>query len=455
MRIEGWPLPALEADVPALECPAHVLQWIEALPSEIRDIVSTVAQNGGGIWIVGGAVRDVCLGLEVHDVDFAVSLEPEHMMKIFPDAIPTGIDFGTVSLRGKEAFYEATTLRIESNYTDGRRPEQVRWGTSLSEDLERRDFTINAMAIDVARKVMHDPHHGLQDMERGLIRAVGQAYGRLSEDALRILRAYRFLDRGKAGIWDFDFELGEALRQNAHKLKVVTNERIWMEWHKILNGRNVAKVVEKMAHDGVLDTFLPGHWASQHALLSALQHPYVHDFDGLTRFALLLCESFSIEVDEALTELKLSKKERHYILDLHQRFGQLPKNSTSSLRVFRAVLEDKAELHLQLEVVTRSHNLSPSMGGSEEKVDDVYALLEQLEELPPLKGGHSSLVDGHWIMQRTGLLKGRALGKLKGWLHRLQIERDLASEEEVEDVLCSLHWIEENYLDWPVLQFPE
>ena len=82
MRIEGWPLPALEADVPALECPAHVLQWIDALPSEVLEIVSTVAQNGGGIWIVGGAVRDVCLGIEVHDIDFAVSLEPLSLIHI-------------------------------------------------------------------------------------------------------------------------------------------------------------------------------------------------------------------------------------------------------------------------------------------------------------------------------------------------------------------------------------
>ena len=382
MRIEEWPTPALEADLPSLECPPHVHKWIDNLPREVLGIVSTVAQNGGGIWVVGGAVRDVCLGLNVHDIDFAVSLEPQQMMELFPNAIPTGIDYGTVSLRGKQALYEVTTLRVESHYSDGRRPEQVKWGTSLSEDLERRDFTINAMAIDVARKVMHDPHFGMQDMERGLIRAVGQAYGRLSEDALRILRAYRFLDRGKAGIWEFDFELGEALRQNAHKLKVVTNERIWMEWHKILSGKNVGKVVEKMAHDGVLDTFLPGNWASQHVLLSALQHPYVHDFDGLTRFALLLCETLSIEVAAVLSQLKLSKKERRYILELHQKFGQLPKPSLPNLRVFRAVLEDKAELHLQLEIVTRSHNLSPSMGGSDEEVDEVYSLLESLEKMP-------------------------------------------------------------------------
>mgnify|MGYP001462815559 FL=1 len=455
MTRDGWPNPALQADVPALDCPTRVVDWLENLPSHVLDIASKIAEHGGGIWIVGGAVRDACLGLEVHDIDFAVSLEPQQMMEIFPDSLPTGIEYGTVSLRGGEQFYEATTLRTESDYEDGRRPEQVHWGVSLSEDLERRDFTINAMAIDIARKVMHDPHHGLKDIERGILRAVGQAYRRISEDGLRILRAYRFLDRGTAGVWKFDFELSEALRQNAHMLKAVTHERIWMEWLKILNGRNVAAVVEKMAHDGVLDCFLPGEWRSQHLRVAALSHPYVHDFDGLTRLALILSECFSIEVKKSLAELKMSKKERTHILDLHRRFGTLPNSSAASMRVFRAVLEQHAEQHLKLEIVLRSHDLSPSMGSSNESADEVYGLLEALEELAPLKSGNQSLVDGHWIMQRTGLGKGRALGRLKAWLHRLQIERDLANEGEVEAVLCSLHWNEENHSDWPQLQFPD
>ncbi len=455
MTRDGWPNPALQADVPALECPTRVVDWLENLPSHVLDIASKIAEHGGGIWIVGGAVRDACLGLEVHDIDFAVSLEPQQMMEIFPDSLPTGIEYGTVSLRGGEQFYEATTLRTESDYEDGRRPEQVHWGVSLSEDLERRDFTINAMAIDIARKVMHDPHHGLKDIGRGILRAVGQAYRRISEDGLRILRAYRFLDRGTAGVWKFDFELSEALRQNAHMLKAVTHERIWMEWLKILNGRNVAAVVEKMAHDCVLDCFLPGEWRSQHLRVAALSHPYVHDFDGLTRLALILSECFSIEVEKSLAELKMSKKERTYILDLHRRFGTLPNSSAASMRVFRAVLEQHAEQHLKLEIVLRSHDLSPSMGSSNESADEVYGLLEALEELAPLKSGSQSLVDGHWIMQRTGLGKGRALGRLKAWLHRLQIERDLANEGEVEAVLCSLHWTEENHSDWPQLQFPD
>ena len=455
MTSQQWPKIAVEADLPSIECPSHVLQWIENLPADVLEIVSKVSENGGGIWIVGGAVRDVCLGLEVHDIDFAVTLEPEEMMDLFPNSIATGIEYGTVTLRGQNSFYEATTLRVESEYTDGRRPQSVRWGTSLSEDLQRRDFTINAMALDVARKVMHDPHFGIQDIERGIVRSVGQAYARISEDALRILRAYRFLDRGKAGVWKFDLELSEALRQNASKLENVTEERIWMEFQKILNGENVAQVIEKMAHDGVLDMFLPGQWASQHLRLESLYHPYTSHFDGLTRLALLLCESFSIDVENALIELKLPKKDRMYIQNLHSRFGTLPEPKVSNLRVFRSVLQEQAVQHLELEIVIRTHELSPSMGTYDGDVSYVESLLDMLQRMPPLKAGNASLIDGHWLMQRTNLGKGIALGKLKSWLHRLQVERDLETMEDIEELLCSLHWNEENYHDWPSLQFPE
>ncbi|MAM35709.1 MAG: hypothetical protein CL988_00905, partial [Euryarchaeota archaeon] len=94
MTSQQWPKITVEADLPSIECPTHVLQWIENLPADVLEIVSKVSENGGGIWIVGGAVRDVCLGLEVHDIDFAVTLEPEQMMDLFPDSIATGIEYG-------------------------------------------------------------------------------------------------------------------------------------------------------------------------------------------------------------------------------------------------------------------------------------------------------------------------------------------------------------------------
>ena len=112
MTSQQWPKIAVEADLPWIECPSHVLQWIENLPTDVLEIVSKVSENDGGIWIVGGAVRDVCLGLEVHDIDFAVTLEPEQMMDLFPDSIATGIEYGTVTLRGQNSFYAVSYTHL-------------------------------------------------------------------------------------------------------------------------------------------------------------------------------------------------------------------------------------------------------------------------------------------------------------------------------------------------------
>ena len=216
-------LPLL-GDAKGTPLPEKLVRWVENLPGDINTIIDQIAKANGGVWIVGGAVRDAFLGLGDQDIDLAVTLTPHEMLNIFPDALPTGIDYGTLSLRGENGrFYEATTLRTESEYSDGRRPEVVNFGTSLRGDLERRDFTFNAMAIDTRRMLLHDPFNGKIDLERERVKAVGQAFQRLSEDGLRILRAYRFLDRADAGVWRFDPELSEALQQHRSMLSGVTN----------------------------------------------------------------------------------------------------------------------------------------------------------------------------------------------------------------------------------------
>jgi tRNA nucleotidyltransferase (CCA-adding enzyme) len=402
---------------------------------------------------VGGAVRDALLGLEDEDIDLAVSLPPEKMLELFPNALPTGIAFGTLTLRGEEGrFYEATTLRTESEYNDGRRPEVVNFGTSLLGDLERRDFTFNAMAIDARRHLLHDPFNGQGDLEKQRVRAVGQAYQRLSEDGLRILRAYRFLDRGEAGVWRFDPELSEALLQHRSMLSGVTNERIWMEWQKILAGQNAPDVIERMARDGVLDRFLPGKWSGQAHRMFAQRHSLCSTLNPLERFALLLAENDSIEVERTLKHLKLSKKDRKNVETIHQRFGRVPKNTLADLRVYRSVLQKRSKNHLEMEKVIRESGLKiPKMDSVNSEEIDV--LLHRLEELEPLRAGDESIVDGHWIMQRTGLGKGIVLGRLKMWLHRIQIERDLADSDAVEAALCSLNWEHANDAHWPKVEF--
>lgn len=448
------PLPAL-GDASSIPLPTALLDWAEKLPAEVHTIIDTVAEHGGGIWIVGGAVRDAYLGLEfeVQDIDFAVSFPPSKMLEFFPDAIPTGIDYGTLTLRGIDGgFYEATTLRTESEYTDGRRPEVVEFGTSLLGDLERRDFTFNAMAIDVRRGLLHDPFNGLRDLEQEQVKAVGQAYQRLSEDGLRILRAYRFLDRGAAGVWRFDHELAEGLKQHRSMLAGVTNERIWMEWKKILSGSNAANVIERMARDEVLDRFLPGKWRSQSHRMFAQRHGLCNGITALERFALLLCESDSIEVEAALTNLKLSKKERLEVLDIHRRFGRVPEPTLAGLRVFRSVLQKRTASHLRLEIVVREAGMN-IQNLSSHSSNELMELMLSLQQLAPLKAGDASIVDGHWIMKRTGLGKGVVLGRLKMWLHRLQIERDLPDEEAIESALCGIGWEHGNHEFWPKVEF--
>jgi tRNA nucleotidyltransferase (CCA-adding enzyme) len=449
---EAFPLPSL-GDAHNAPLPEQLVEWVNRLPNDINSIITKIAEAGGGVWIVGGAVRDALLGLEDEDIDLAVSLPPEKMLELFPNALPTGIAFGTLTLRGEEGrFYEATTLRTESEYNDGRRPEVVNFGTSLLGDLERRDFTFNAMAIDVRRHLLHDPFNGQGDLEKKRVRAVGQAYQRLSEDGLRILRAYRFLDRGEAGVWRFDPELSEALLQHRSMLSGVTNERIWMEWQKILAGQNAPDVIERMARDGVLDRFLPGKWSGQAHRMFAQRHSLCSTLNPLERFALLLAENDSIEVERTLKHLKLSKKDRKNVETIHQRFGRVPKNTLADLRVYRSVLQKRSKNHLEMEKVIRESGLKiPKMDSVNSEEIDV--LLHRLEELEPLRAGDESIVDGHWIMQRTGLGKGIVLGRLKMWLHRIQIERDLADSDAVEAALCSLNWEHANDAHWPKVEF--
>jgi tRNA nucleotidyltransferase (CCA-adding enzyme) len=449
---EAFPLPSL-GDAHNAPLPEQLVEWVNRLPNDINSIITKIAEAGGGVWIVGGAVRDALLGLEDEDIDLAVSLPPEKMLELFPNALPTGIAFGTLTLRGEEGrFYEATTLRTESEYNDGRRPEVVNFGTSLLGDLERRDFTFNAMAIDARRHLLHDPFNGQGDLEKKRVRAVGQAYQRLSEDGLRILRAYRFLDRGEAGVWRFDPELSEALLQHRSMLSGVTNERIWMEWQKILAGQNAPDVIERMARDGVLDRFLPGKWSGQAHRMFAQRHSLCSTLNPLERFALLLAENDSIEVERTLKHLKLSKKDRKNVETIHQRFGRVPKNTLADLRVYRSVLQKRSKNHLEMEKVIRESGLKiPKMDSVNSEEIDV--LLHRLEELEPLRAGDESIVDGHWIMQRTGLGKGIVLGRLKMWLHRIQIERDLADSDAVEAALCSLNWEHANDAHWPKVEF--
>lgn len=193
-------------------------------------VIGILEQAGFQAYIVGGAVRDYLLGKAPHDMDVASNAYPEEVKKLFNRTVDIGIEHGTVLVLMEGEGIEVTTFRTESEYTDLRRPDKVEFVQSLEEDLKRRDFTINAMAMDKNLAII-DPFGGKSDLEKCLIRAVGEPGERFQEDALRMLRAVRF-----SGQLNFAIEAGTlaAIRSHASLIRAVAVERLKNELDKIL-----------------------------------------------------------------------------------------------------------------------------------------------------------------------------------------------------------------------------
>ena len=164
---------------------------LQDLPNGITAILKTIEQSGYAAYLVGGCVRDRLLGLEPHDWDICTDALPQEILSLFPGSLTYGIKHGTVSVRCMDITAEVTTFRSEGPYTDHRRPDRVTFIRDLRSDLARRDFTVNAMAMDASGN-LHDPFSGRKDLQNGVIRAVGDPESRFREDALRMLRAVRF-----------------------------------------------------------------------------------------------------------------------------------------------------------------------------------------------------------------------------------------------------------------------
>ncbi len=210
---------------------------LDHLPEEFNHavpVIEALEKGGFEAYFVGGCVRDVLLDAKIHDVDIATSAYPEEIKKIFKRTIDIGIQHGTVLVLHQDLQYEITTFRTESTYQDFRRPDKVTFVRSLKEDLKRRDFTINAMAMDRSGEI-YDLFYGLKDLKQRSIRAVGDPSERFHEDALRMMRGLRF-----ASQLDFSIEKNtlEAIKMNHSLLKKISVERIQIEFLKLLRGKN-------------------------------------------------------------------------------------------------------------------------------------------------------------------------------------------------------------------------
>ena len=222
------------------------------IPEEVNYILETLFEAGYDAYVVGGCVRDSILGKEPDDWDITTNALPLEVKALFRRTVDTGLQHGTITVMKGNTGYEVTTYRTDGAYSDGRHPDKVTFVPSLEEDLKRRDFTINAMAYN-DRAGLIDLFGGMQDLEDGIIRCVGKAEERFSEDALRMLRAVRFA--AKLG-YKLDPDVYDSIKKRASTLSVVSAERITTELIKLLTSDH-PEMIKTAYETGLTAVFFP------------------------------------------------------------------------------------------------------------------------------------------------------------------------------------------------------
>ena len=253
-----------------------------SFPKALQEVHARIVQAGYQCYVVGGAVRSIILQKAPTDWDLATDASPEDLIKLFRTVIPTGIKHGTVTILYKGQKFETTTFRIEGPYSDSRHPDHVHYTKELLQDLKRRDFTINAMAIDPQEKLLIDPYGGQEDCRKRLIRALGDPFERFQEDALRILRAVRFSSQLGFSIEE---QTQKAMRTLAHTLKGVSAERIRDEMEKIMASERPSIGFNLMTETGILSILFPELEACR-----GIEQKGAHAFDVFTH-SLLCCDA--------------------------------------------------------------------------------------------------------------------------------------------------------------------
>lgn len=283
---------------------------IKKIPSEFliaSPILKKLNEAHFEAYFVGGSVRDTLLGQPIHDVDIATSAFPAEVKRIFTHTVDTGIQHGTVMILDHGEGYEITTFRTESGYTDFRRPDHVRFVRSLSEDLKRRDFTINALAMTREGEVI-DLFDGLNDLNAGIIRAVGDPAERFGEDALRMMRALRF--SAQLG-FTIEEQTCHALATLVPNLEKIAVERIQVEFEKLMMGKNAAHAIEfGITHQ--LFNYLPSnmrHWRL--SIWQDIRHDLLENqpvtIAGIWSYLAVKSGENSHEINTLLREWKLSR----------------------------------------------------------------------------------------------------------------------------------------------------
>lgn len=408
------------------------------IPDKVKFIIDTFYENNYEAFMVGGCIRDSLLSKEPKDYDIATSALPNITESLFEKTIPTGIKHGTITVLLDKEPFEVTTYRVEGEYKDNRRPDNISFVTNIKDDLSRRDFTINAFAYNT-KEGLKDYFNGLQDLENRIIRTVGDSNKRFNEDALRMMRAIRF-----ASQLDFNIEKSTlaAIKQNKNLLKNISAERIRDELCKLLLSDNPRKGINLLKDCGVLDIIIP----ELKSLIEFDENLFNHTLDVVenTQNNLILrlsalfhnigkpnqhnCEDITKKI---LTRLRFDNKTIKTVYNIIKEYNNVL-DSVTDIKIKKLINRtSKEKIYLLLEF-KKAHILSLKNSDIDlHKLSDIKSKIDYiLNSNIPLNVKDLKL-DGKVLSDKLNLKPGKVIGETLNYLLELVLNNSNLNDEKI------------------------
>ncbi len=434
---------------------------LKKVPAEVKEVVTALRDAGKQAYLVGGCVRDLLAGLDAVDYDVATDAVPEEVRRIFRRTAPTGIKHGTITVLGDEGDYEVTTFRRDGKYGDARHPDDVTYAENIEEDLSRRDFTINALAYDPLEDELVDLFGGVEDFERGIVRAVGDAAERFREDGLRPLRAVRLAARFG---FEVDADTLDAIPGVLDRVRMVAAERVRDEFMKMLaTAAKPSYGIELMREADLLEVYIPelleGYAVTQnefhaydvytHSLYTCDAAPaekplvrlaaLLHDIgkprtrvvrDGRVTFYNHQAVSRRMARD-ILNRLRFSKKQRDHVLHLiyYHMFGYTPAWTDAAVRrLIRKVGRENIADLFDLRIADwfgngTNYGFPGYLRALERRVNEAIAREEAFTE-------KDLAIDGRDVMSALEIAPGPKVGEALSYLLERVLEDQTLNERE-------------------------